>query len=78
MSVDRHEAMRLQLEGYRLATAEILYRLPDHPQILQSYSTGRNWTSPHGIPKLRRFLQFLAPRNLHGRGGTRRAPLPPA
>ena len=28
---------RRQLEGYGLTTAEILYRLPDHPVLLQSY-----------------------------------------
>ncbi|MBN8898877.1 MAG: Usg family protein, partial [Rhodospirillales bacterium] len=27
----------LQLKDYRLTTAEILYRLPDHPQLLQTY-----------------------------------------
>lgn len=27
----------LQLEGYGLATAEILYRMPDHPGLLQTY-----------------------------------------
>jgi len=31
--------MRLakQLDGWRLTTAEILYHLPDHPAVLQSY-----------------------------------------
>ena len=26
-----------QLQGYSLTTAEILYRLPDHPGLLQTY-----------------------------------------
>lgn len=26
-----------QLEGYGLTTAEILYRMPDHPSLLQTY-----------------------------------------
>jgi uncharacterized protein Usg len=26
-----------QLAGYGLATAEILYRMPDHPRFLQTY-----------------------------------------
>ena len=26
-----------QLQDYRLTTAEILYHLPDHPNLLQSY-----------------------------------------
>ena len=29
--------MELQLKGYRLATAEITYRLPDHPSLLQTF-----------------------------------------
>jgi uncharacterized protein Usg len=28
--------IKLQLEGYCLTTAEILYHLPDHPHLLQS------------------------------------------
>lgn len=28
---------RLQLQGYGLTTAEIHYRLPDHPALLQLY-----------------------------------------
>ena len=28
---------RRQLEGYGMTTANILYRLPDHPAIIQSY-----------------------------------------
>ena len=30
-------SLALQLKDYRLTTAEILYRLPDHPGILQTY-----------------------------------------
>ena len=30
-------SLALQLRDYRLTTAEILYRLPDHPDILQTY-----------------------------------------
>src|SRR4051794_18560600 len=29
--------LELQLKGYRLATAEILYRMPDHPSLLQTF-----------------------------------------
>ena len=28
---------RRQLDGYGLTTAQILYRLPDHPSLLQTY-----------------------------------------
>ncbi len=30
-------ALVRQLEGFSLTTAEILYRLPDYPRLLQSY-----------------------------------------
>jgi len=30
-------AFRRQLEGYGLTTANILYRLPDHPVLLQTF-----------------------------------------
>ncbi len=31
------KGFRLQMAGYGLTTANILYRLPDHPAIIQSY-----------------------------------------
>jgi uncharacterized protein Usg len=30
-------SFRLQMEGYGLTTANILYSLPDHPAIIQTY-----------------------------------------
>jgi len=33
--------LRLQLCNYRLTTAEILYHLPDHPSVLQSFARSR-------------------------------------
>jgi Usg-like family len=30
-------AYELQMRGYRLTTAEIIYHLPDHPALLQSF-----------------------------------------
>jgi hypothetical protein len=32
-----HKDMEKQLNGYGLTTAQILYHLPDHPAILQTY-----------------------------------------
>lgn len=58
-----HETKR-QLEGYCLATAEILYRMPDHPALLQSY-VWQNYDLPPAYPELRRFLRFWA-ENLDG------------
>ena len=50
-------AFARQLEGYGLTTAEILYRLPDHPAILQSYIWQEYDLCPD-FPELRRFLDF--------------------
>jgi uncharacterized protein Usg len=46
-----------QLAGYSLTTAEILYRLPDHPSLLQSYIWQEYDLSPV-FPKLKQFLAF--------------------
>lgn len=47
----------LQLKDYRLTTAEILYRLPDHPDLLQSYIWQDLDLAPQ-YPVLRKFLDF--------------------
>jgi uncharacterized protein Usg len=44
-----------QLEGYGLTTATILYRLPDHPQLLQTYI----WQDYDLAPKFPVLLGFL-------------------
>jgi uncharacterized protein Usg len=49
--------LALQLQGYRLATAEILYRLPDHPGLLQSY-VWQDYDIAPRYPVLNRFLDF--------------------
>lgn len=46
-----------QLKDYRLTTAEILYHMPDHPQLLQSYIWQDLDLSPE-FPVLRKFLDF--------------------
>ena len=57
--------LRLQLIGYRLTTAEILYHMPDHPHLLQSF-VWQFMDSAPGYPKLTRFLRFWE-RNIDGR-----------
>ena len=52
-------ALGRQLDGYRLATAEILYHLPDHPGILQSYIWQDYDIAPQ-YPVLTSFLDFWA------------------
>ena len=46
-----------QVEGFSLTTAEILYRLPDHPKLLQSYIWQDYDLAPR-FPKLTGFLDF--------------------
>ena len=46
-----------QLQGNRLTTAEIFYRMPDHPHLLQTYIWQSLDLAPR-FPKLRRFLAF--------------------
>ena len=45
------------LKGYRLTTAEILYHLPDHPSLLQSYVWQQYDVAPD-LPRLNEFLEF--------------------
>ena len=57
--------LELQLKGYRLATAEIVYHLPDHPRLLQTFVWQHYDLEPH-YPELRRFLDFWT-RNIEGK-----------
>ena len=54
-----------QLQGFSLTTAEILYRLPDHPALLQSY-IWQDYDEHPRFPKLRGFLDFWSG-NLDGK-----------
>jgi uncharacterized protein Usg len=57
--------LRVQLQDYRLTTAEILYHLPDHPGLLQSYIWQDYDIAPR-YPELHRFLRFWS-REIEGR-----------
>ena len=48
---------RRQLDGYGLTTAQILYRLPDHPSLLQTY-VWQDYDLCPRFPALKRFLTF--------------------
>jgi uncharacterized protein Usg len=48
---------RRQLQGFGLTTANIFYRMPDHPALLQSYVWQNHDLHPH-FPELRKFLDF--------------------
>ncbi len=47
--------LSLQLQGWRLATAEVLYYMPDHPALLQSFI----WQTLDLAPRYPRIHQFL-------------------
>jgi uncharacterized protein Usg len=53
-----------ELAGYSLTTAEILYRMPDHPSLLQSY-IWQDYDLHPTFPRLKEFLDFWAD-NLDG------------
>ena len=57
--------LELQLRGYRLTTAEIIYHLPDHPGILQSFIWQHYDLAPK-FPELHKFLDFWVG-NIEGR-----------
>ncbi len=46
-----------RLMGYSLTTAEILYRLPDHPSLLQTF-VWQDYDLHPRFPKLQGFLEF--------------------
>ena len=52
-----HEETELMLQGYGLTTAEILYRMPDHRHLLQSFIWQHYDLAPK-FPALWRFLDF--------------------
>lgn len=54
-----------RLLGFGLLTAEILYRLPDHPKLLQSFLWQTEDLAPK-FPELSRFLHFWE-REIDGR-----------
>jgi len=62
-AIDRQFASLLS--GYSLTTAEILYRIPDYPLLLQSYIWQEYDVHPR-FPRLRTFLDFWE-QNLDGK-----------
>ncbi len=52
-----HTNFRQMLKGYSLTTAEILYRMPDHPSLLQTF-VWQDYDLHPRFPKLMGFLEF--------------------
>lgn len=55
--LDHRDDLLKQLRDWRLTTAEILYRLPDHPSILQAY-VWQDYDIAPRFPVLQKFLGF--------------------
>jgi uncharacterized protein Usg len=55
--MQRGSEMELMLQGYGLTTAQILYRMPDHPGLLQTFIWQHYDLAPK-FPELFRFLDF--------------------
>jgi len=53
----RHIETEMMLKGYGLTTAQILYHLPDHPHIIQTFIWQHYDLAPK-FPALYRFLDF--------------------
>jgi uncharacterized protein Usg len=51
------DELSLRLQGWRLATAEVLYYMPDHPSLLQSFMWQTLDLAP-SYPRLHKFLDF--------------------
>ncbi len=49
--------LELQMNGFRLTTAQIFYHLPDNPALLQEYLWQKLDLAPK-FPELTQFLQF--------------------
>ena len=57
--------LMVQLRGYRLTTAEILYHMPDAPSVLQSF-VWQEYDRDPDFPRLHRFLDFWS-HNIDGK-----------
>ncbi len=57
MSRSRSRGLELQLKGYRLSTVEIVYRMPDHPSLLQTFIWQYLDLAPD-YPELHKFLDY--------------------
>ena len=51
------DELSLRLRGWRLATAEVLYFMPDHPALIQSFVWQTLDLAP-SYPRIHRFLDF--------------------
>ena len=55
--MSRYSEIELMLKGYGLTTAEILYHMPDHPHVLQTFLWQTYDIAPK-FPVLFKFIDF--------------------
>ncbi|MBP5858947.1 Usg family protein [Marivibrio halodurans] len=65
MNTTTDRRFQQQVRGYRLATAEIIYHLPDYPDLLQKF-VWQHYDIAPDFPRLRKFLDYWE-RNIEGR-----------
>lgn len=53
----QEDELTLRLRGWRMATAEVLYYMPDHPTLLQSFIWQTLDLAP-AYPRIHKFLDF--------------------
>ena len=51
------DELALKLRGWRLATAQVLYYIPDHPSLIQSFTWQTLDLAPE-YPRIHKFLEF--------------------
>lgn len=57
VSTEEDSELSLRLRGFRLTTAEVLYYMPDHPALIQSFVWQTLDLAP-SYPRIHRFLNF--------------------
>jgi uncharacterized protein Usg len=57
IEADDETELSLRLAGWRLTTAQVLYYMPDHPRLLQSFTWQTLDLAPR-YPRIQKFLDF--------------------
>jgi uncharacterized protein Usg len=52
-----NDELQLRLKGWRMTTTEVLYFMPDHPRLIQSFVWQTLDLAPD-FPRIRQFLEF--------------------
>lgn len=55
--MSKHQELELILKGYGLTTAEILYHMPDHPHVLQTF-VWQDYDIAPKFPVMGKFIDY--------------------